>query len=69
MAPVETVEMIDGMNDDEFTRHVLEILHRELGAYGLARFLRVSRSGSGDYTLDRDQWLGGMSVEDVIARL
>jgi hypothetical protein len=69
MAPAETVEMIDKMTDEEFKRHVLEILHREMGAYGIARFIRVSRAGSGDYTRDRHQWLDGLSVEDVIAQL
>jgi hypothetical protein len=69
MAPVETVEMIDKMTDEAFKRHVLEILHREIGVYGLVRFVRISRAGSGDYTRDRLQWLAGLSVEDVIARL
>lgn len=69
MARGETVEMIDKMSDDEFKRHVLEILHREMGVYGLARFIRISRAGSGEYTQDRHQWLNGVSVEDVIARL
>jgi hypothetical protein len=69
MAPNETVEMIEGMSDDEFERHALGILHRELGVYGLARFIRVYRAGAGDYTRDRHQWLDGLSVEDLIARL
>jgi hypothetical protein len=69
MAPGETVEMIDKMTDDEFKRHVLDILHREMGVYGLARFIRVSRAGSGDYTQDRRQWLDGLGTEDVIAQL
>lgn len=31
------------MTDQEFTRHALEVLKRELGADGLARFLRLNR--------------------------
>jgi hypothetical protein len=69
MAPGETVEKIDKMTDEEFERHALGILHRELGVYGLARFIRVSRAGSGDYTRDRHQWLDGLSVDEVIAQL
>ena len=69
MAPSETVEMIGKMTDEEFERHALGILRRELGVYGLARFIRVSRAGSGDYTRDRHQWLDGLSVEDVVAQL
>jgi len=37
------------MSDENFERHALAILQRELGLDGLARFLRLYRSGSGDY--------------------
>ena len=60
---------IEQMNDEQFERHALGILHRELGVYGLARFLRVYRSGSGDYTQERHQWLSGITVEDIVAEL
>jgi hypothetical protein len=53
------------MTDEEFYRHTLEVLKRELGADGLARFLRLYRSGSGDYIRDRDQWLGHLTIEDI----
>jgi hypothetical protein len=68
MAPVETVEQVDKMNDDQFEQHALAILQRELGVYGLARFLRVYRAGTGDYTRDRHQWLDGLSVRDALGR-
>ena len=54
------------MTDQEFYRHALEVLLRELGADGLARFLRISRSGGGDYTRDREQWLDNLSLADVV---
>lgn len=66
MAPMEMVEQVDKMNDDQLERHALTILQRELGVYGLARFLRVYRAGTGDYTQDRQQWLDGLSVEDAL---
>ncbi len=69
MASAETVEKIERMSDDEFEKHALAILHRELGVYGLARFIRVYHAGSGDYTRDRHQWLDGLSIQDVIAQL
>jgi hypothetical protein len=56
---------LEQMTDEQFERHALDILHRELGVYGLARFLRVYRAGSSDYTRDRHQWLQGMSVRDL----
>ena len=42
------------MTDAQFYRHALEVLPRELGVDGFARFLRLSRSGGGDYTRDRE---------------
>ena len=57
------------MSDEEFERHALGILRRELGVDGLVRFLRVYRAGSGDYTRDRHQWLEGATVEDIMAEV
>jgi hypothetical protein len=57
------------MSDHEFERHALEILHRELGVDGLARFLRVYRAGSGDYTRDRHRWLEGATIPDIMAEV
>jgi len=47
---------LDKMNDEQFERHALNVLRRELGVDGLARlarFLRLHRSLPGDYTTDR----------------
>ena len=44
---------LEKMSDEDFERHALAVLQRELGLDGLARFLRLYRSGSGDYTRDR----------------
>jgi hypothetical protein len=56
---------LEKMTDEQFERHALDILHRELGVYGLARFLRVYRAGTGDYTRDRHQWLEGITVQEL----
>ena len=45
--------------DDRRGRHAFP------GVYGLERFLRVYRDGSGDYTLDRHQWLKGLTVQEL----
>lgn len=58
---------LDTMNDEDFERHALAILKRELGLGGLARFLRVYRSGPGDYTRDRHRWLEGATIRDIVA--
>jgi hypothetical protein len=56
---------LEQMTDEQFERHALDIIHRELGVYGLARFLRVYRAGTGDYTRDRHQWLEGLTVQEL----
>ncbi len=66
MALTEMVQQVDNMTDDQLERHALQILQRELGVYGLARFLRVYRAGSGNYTEERQQWLEGLSVEEAL---
>jgi hypothetical protein len=63
MTPIET------MSDEQFSAYALDILRRELGLSGFARFLRVYRAGSGDYTRDRRQWLSNESVESVTREL
>ena len=39
MAPTEVLEQVGKMSDEEFKLLVLGIVERELGIYGLARFL------------------------------
>ena len=57
---------IETMSDEQFERHPLEVLGRELGANGLARFLRLYRSGRGDYTKDRTQWQKELTIQEVL---
>jgi hypothetical protein len=57
------------MTDEDFERHAFAILKRELGLDGLARFLRLNRAGSGDYTRDRHRWLDGATIENIMADL
>jgi hypothetical protein len=57
---------LETLSDEQFERHALEILRRELGVDGLARFLRLDRSGSGDYTKDRMEWQKDLTVEQIV---
>ena len=59
----------DTMSDEAFERHALAVLQRELGLDGLARFLRLYRSGSGDYTRDRHRWLEGATLQEIVAEV
>jgi hypothetical protein len=57
---------IDQLNDEQFEQHAWDVLKRELGPDGLARFLRLHRSGPGDYSIDRDDWQKDLSMEQVL---
>lgn len=60
---------IDQMSDIEFRRQAFAAIVRELGLGGLARFIRLNYSGTGDYTAERHQWLGHLTVEDIAREL
>ena len=60
---------VEHMTDEQFDRYALQVLGRELGADGLARFLRLNRSGKGDYTQDRIQWQRNLSVAEIVASM
>ncbi len=49
----------------ELRRRGFEALVRELGAADALRFLHLYGTGHGDYTHDRDQWLSGLTVEQI----
>ena len=57
------------MTNEEFDRHVMGILARELGPGGFARYLMLHRSGPGDYTAERHQWQAGLTVADIVRDL
>ena len=56
---------VEDMTDEQFERYALEVLLRELGPDGFARFLRLNRSGKGDYTQDRMGWQRDLTVSDI----
>ncbi len=47
----------------------LAALTRELGPVGMARFLHQFESGRGDYTRERESWLGGETVETLADKI
>jgi hypothetical protein len=58
---------VQEMTDEQFERYTLELLQKELGPYGMARFLRTFRRGHVDYTRDRRKWQEGLTVSQIIA--
>lgn len=57
---------LDSMTDEQFERHALDVLRRELGLDGLARFLRLERSGPADYTKDRSEWQKDLTIDEIL---
>jgi hypothetical protein len=43
----------------------LQALSRDLGPVGLVRFLQQFETGYGDYTTERHDWLGDLTVRDI----
>ena len=68
MATPETA-LVSQMSDEEFEKRTLEAIQREFGLGGVARFIMTFRSGRGDYTTDRHQWLSGLTLEDIQRQL
>jgi hypothetical protein len=57
---------LETMTYEQFERHAPEILGRELGIDALARFLRLERSRTGDYTKERANWQKDLTVQEIV---
>lgn len=55
------------MSLNEIRRTGIQLLTQNLGAVGMVRFLQQSEMGWGDYTKEREQWLGNPSLSDIAA--
>lgn len=53
----------------ELTATAIRVLCREIGFANTARFLSQMSAGSGDYTKERDQMFGSMSVDEIVAEI
>lgn len=53
------------MTMNEIRRAGIQLLTQNLGAVGMVRFLQQSDLGWGDYTKDREQWLGNPSLSEI----
>jgi hypothetical protein len=59
----------DTLNPAELRAAGYKALAEALGPLGMARFLRQFEPGSGDYTRDRENWLGNQSVQSIARRI
>jgi hypothetical protein len=57
------------MTNEEIRQAGLEALFRELGPGGMARFLRQFELGQGDFTTERQSWLGRHTVAELAERI
>ncbi len=53
----------------EINQQATAILAREMGIADALRFLNQFSSGSGDYTNERDQRLGNLSLEQITSEI
>lgn len=53
----------------EINRRATHILFKEMGVVDTIRFLNQFSVGQGNYTKDRDNWLGDISMNDAIAHI
>jgi hypothetical protein len=53
----------------EISRRATHILFKEMGVVDTIRFLNQFSVGRGDYTKERDNWLGNISMDDAIAHI
>ncbi len=47
----------------------IKALARELGPVGMVRFLQQYETGQGNYTLERDEWLGEPEIDDLLEEM
>jgi hypothetical protein len=47
----------------------LDALLKALGPIGMIRFLQQFETGKGNYTIEREKWLGDMKVKDILEEL
>jgi len=57
---------IDFRNPAMIRKAGMSALTKELGTVGAAYFMRQFSTGQGDYTAERDKWLAGISLDDIV---
>ncbi len=56
---------VQTVNLNQIRQAGVEALIKALGPVGKARFLQQFETGYGDYTKDRDKWLGKADVQQM----
>jgi hypothetical protein len=53
----------------EISRKATHILFKEMGVVDTIRFLNQFSVGTGDYTKERERWLGEISMDDAVSQI
>ena len=53
----------------EITRSAIHLLCQEMGVVNTARFINQFTTGYGNYTLERDDMFGQMTVADIVTEI
>ena len=53
----------------QISRRATQILFKEMGIIDTIRFLNQFSIGQGDYTKEREKWLGDISLDDAISQI
>ncbi|MHA2299072.1 MAG: hypothetical protein ACXADA_23845 [Candidatus Hodarchaeales archaeon] len=54
------------MSPNEIRKKGIEALVEALGPVGMARFLQQFDTGKGDYTKEREKWLGKTTIDEIM---
>lgn len=57
------------MTMNEIRRTGIQLLAQNLGAVGMVRFLQQSDLGWGNYTKEREQWLGNPTLNEIASEI
>ncbi len=49
----------------EIQRYGFEALTQSLGVVGMLKFIQIFDKGQGDYTKEREKYLGNPTIEDI----
>ena len=60
---------IDYRNSHMISKMGIEALTKELGPVGMTYFMQQFDRGEGDYTVERERLLSGISMEDALHEL
>ena len=62
----ESIRNLDQLSDIVFYEHALEIILDRLGPVGMARFIRIRKPSTIDYTAERHKWLDKLDSNAIL---